>query len=52
MWNSKNGTSSAVMYLGLTYMLSIQGKNIFPGDSQKVTVFTCKKKKKKIENLT
>ena len=31
MWNSKNGTSCAVMYLGFTYMLSIQGKNIFPG---------------------
>ena len=31
MWNSQNGTSCAVMYLGFTYMLRIQGKNIFPG---------------------
>ena len=30
-WNSKNDTSCALMHLGFTYMLSIQGKNIFPG---------------------
>ena len=31
MWNSKNGTSGGVMYLSFTYMLCIEGNNIFPG---------------------
>ena len=26
MWNSKNSTSCAVMHLGFTYILTIQGK--------------------------
>ena len=57
MWNSKNGTSCAVMYLSFTYMLSIQGKNIFISHiynivkSQKVIAFTCNMQKK-IEKLT
>ena len=52
MWNSKNSTSCAVMDLGFTYILSIQGKTYFQVvKSQKVIAFTCNMQKK-IEKLT
>ena len=56
IWNSKNVTSCAGMYLYFTYMLSIQEKTYFQVvKTQKVIVCTCnmhKKKKKEKKKLT
>ena len=52
MWNSKNGTSCAVMYLSFTYMKLYKEITFFQVvKSQKVIAFTCNMQKK-IEKLT